>query len=161
MSDTQGFQFDVYNNTGRVLTVQMTDNTCLKGAQIGPQGMGITIPASEWMSAQNNGVPFPLTLNTCDTGALTCKVQDVSTGANSPFTLEFDGTQLTNFSGMAFYGSAGDIAQPVQIIDGGSVGYIFPLLYMNQTYNGDPLAVVMLLQATGASSAVATPYKVS
>jgi hypothetical protein len=160
MSSTQGFQFDVYNNTGRVLTIVMTANTCLQGAQIGPQGTGITIPASGWMSAQNNGVPFPITLNGCDTGTLTCKVQDVSTGANSPFTVEFDGTQLTNFPGMAFYGSAGDIAQAVQIIDGSSVEYIFPVLYMNQTYNGDPVAVVMLLQATGASSAVATPYTV-
>jgi hypothetical protein len=158
MSDTQGFQFDMYNNTARVLTVTMTANTCIQGAQIGPQGTGITIPPYGWMSFQNNGVPFPLTLNGCDTGTLTCNVEDVATGSNSPFTVEFDGTQLTNFSGMAFYGSAGDIARPVQIIEG--FEYIFPLLYMNQKYNGDPLAVVMLLQAPAALPAVDTPYTV-
>lgn len=156
MSSTQNFQFDVFNNTSRTLIFQITGNFDLSGAQ-----GDYTISPGAWMSAQNNNTPFPLTLNGQDTGSLSFDVQvDDSTGAMGSFTLEFDGTPLTNFPGMAFYGSADKIANPVKTSGTGGVGYIFPLLYMNQTYAADSLAIMMLLEATGASPDVATPYGV-
>lgn len=148
MSDTQVYVLDVFNNTDRQVVFMMTNNTSIVGAVPTPY----PIPAGKWLSTQNNNTPLYLTLNDNYTGSLSFTVQDVSDGTTGSFVLEFDGTQLTNFPGMAFYGSAGDIADPVGISGG---GYIFPLLYMNMLYQGNPLTVLMLVE--GTSSNVGTP----
>jgi hypothetical protein len=156
---TQGFFFDVYNNTGRTINVQIPGNTDLVGAQ-----GDYTLSPGAWASAQNkqnSNTPLPLQLNGGETGSLIVQLQLQGSAPSATFTLEFDGTALTNFPGMAFYGSAGDIANPLQTNGASGVGYLFPLLYMNQLYNGDPLAVLMLVEAAGASPYVATPYGVS
>ena len=150
MSSTQGFALDVFNNTSLALIFTMDGNTFLNGAS-----GTYTISPNGWLSQQNNKAPLLLTLNDNDTGSLNFTVQAISGGTPGPtgsFVLEFDGTQLTNFPGMAFYGSAGDIAGAVEI---GGVGYVFPLLYMNQLYQGNPLAVLMMV--AGVSSNVNTP----
>lgn len=156
MNSMQSFQYDVFNNTTRKLNFQVTGNLFLRGAQ-----QGFTIPPGAWMSAQHGQAPFFLQLNDNSTGSLDFRVQDTSTAATGAFVLEFDGTQLTNFPGMAFYGSAVDIAgtntNPLRT----SNGFIFPFLYMNQEFGGSPLAVLMLVEALGASANVATPYSVS
>ncbi|HEY0016147.1 MAG TPA: hypothetical protein VGC13_07495 [Longimicrobium sp.] len=152
---TQGFFFDVYNNTGRTINVQIPGNIDLVGAQ-----GNYTLNPGTWASAQDSNAPLPLQLNGGDTGSLIVQLQLQGTTASTTFTLEFDGTKLTNFPGMAFYGSAGDIANPL-LTDAAAGGYVFPLLYMNQQYNGNPLAVLMLVETVGASPYVATPYGVS
>jgi hypothetical protein len=146
------FQFDVYNNTAGTLNFSTSGNTFLEGADV-----SFTVSNGGWMSTEhNNDAPFGLEL-TGDTGSLTFSIQDAVTGAEATFTLEFDSTSLTNFNGMAFYGSAGDIANPLKT----SNGYIFPLLYMNQLFGGSPLAVLMFVEAANASPDVNTPYPVS
>ena len=151
MSDQ--FTFDVFNNTSSQVNFVITGNLYLEGAN-----GNYTIAPGAWLSAQHGNAPFPLQLLN-DTGSLDFQVSaDGSTGA---FVLEFDSTNLVNFPGMAFYGSAGDIANPVTLNGIGGRGYIFPFLYMNQLYGGSPLAVLMLVETTGASSDVATPYPVS
>ena len=156
MSDTQVFQYDVFNNTTRTLNFSVTGNINLNGAQ-----QGFTIVPVAWMSVDHGDAPFALALNHNATGSLDFQVQDISTTATGAFILEFDGTQLTNFPGIAFYGNAGDITgnntNPLKT----SNGFIFPMLYMNQLFDGSPLAVLMLVEALGASSNVATPYSVS
>jgi hypothetical protein len=152
---TQGFFFDVYNNTSRTINVQIPGNVDLVGAQ-----GNYTLNPGTWASAQNNNAPFPLQLNGGDTGSLSVQLQLQGSATPATFTLEFDGTKLTNFPGMAFYGSAGNIANPLQT-DGAAGGYVFPLLYLNQLYDGNPLAVLMLVETAGASPYVATPYGVS
>lgn len=152
MSSSQSFGVDVFNNTARQLTFQITNNTFLIGAS-----GSYTLAPGEWLSGQHQNAPLTLTLNDNDTGSLSFSVQDISNSTGS-FFLEFDGTQLVNFPGMAFYGSAGDIAKAGQI---SGAGYIFPLLYMNQLYQGNPLAVLMLVEAMAASVNVNTPYPVS
>lgn len=147
------FTFDVFNNTGHQVNFVITGNLYLKGA-IG----NYAIAPGAWLSAQNGNAPLPLQLLN-DTGSLDFQVSVNGSAGN--FVLEFDSTNLVNFPGMAFYGSAGDIANPVAINDAGGEGYIFPFLYMNQLYGGSPLAVLMLVETTGASSGVATPYQVS
>jgi hypothetical protein len=153
MSSTQGFGLDVMNNTGRTVIFQITGNTFLVGAI----GTAFTISAGQWLSGQNTNAPLPLVLNDNDTGSLNFIVQDVSTGETGSFILEFDGTPLVNYPGMVFYGAAGEIDDAVQIA---GVGYIFPLLYINQLYNGNPLAVLVLVEALAASTNVNTPYSV-
>jgi hypothetical protein len=150
-----GFNFDVFNNTSRDINFSTTGNTFLQGANV-----TFPVVAGSWMSAHNNNAPFALVLLS-DTGSLSFQVQDVSSNNEATFTLEFDGTSLVNFQGMAFYGSAGDIANAVKISETDGVGYIFPLLYMNQLFDGNPLAVLMLVEAIDASPDVNTPYGVS
>lgn len=149
MSD-QNFYFDVYNNTSRTIRFSITGNINLEGAQ-----GTYTIAPYAWMSAQHGDAPFPLQLLE-DTGTLNFLLNDQATTNSGTFVLELDGTQLTNFPGMAFYGSQGDLANPVRT----STGFIFPLLYMNQLYAGAPLAVLMLVEAAGATSTLTTPYAV-
>lgn len=153
---TQGFFFDVYNNTSRTITVTIPGNTALVGAD-----GDYTLSPGAWASAQNENAPLPLQLANAATGTLIVQLQLQGSTPPPPFTVEFDGTQLTNFAGMAFYGSAGDIANPLQTDGASGVGYVFPLLYMNQLFNQNPLAVLMLVEATGASPNVATPYRVN
>jgi len=146
------FNFDVYNNTSATINFSTPGNTFLQGADV-----SFTVANGGWMSTEhNNGAPFGLTL-TADTGSLVFSIQDAVSSAEATFTLEFDATSLTNFPGMAFYGSAGDIANPLKT----SNGYIFPLLYMNRLFNGGPLAVLMLVEAASASPDVNTPYGVT
>ena len=152
---TTPFQFDVFNNTSRTIKFTITGNFYLQGAQ----GQ-YTVAPGTWMSAQNSNAPFPLVLLN-ETGSLNFQVQDVATTNTGSFVLEFDDSKLTNFPGMAFYGSAGDIASSIKTTEVAYVGYIFPLLYMNQLYGGAPLAVLMLVEAANASPDVATPYAVN
>lgn len=159
MSVYQTFWLDVFNNTSRTLTFLATGNMYVNGV---PQGV-FTLSSQAWLSAQFGNAPVALgLLNTW--GNIPFQITFPAAGSPAPtgsFLLEFDAAQLTNFAGMAFFGSANDIVNAV-ITEGNQGGkYIFPLLYMNQEYAGSSLAVLMLVEAAGASNAVNTPYIIS
>lgn len=158
MSNNQSFAFDIFNNTNYTLNFTITGNLYI----IAPPGPWQLAPNS-WLSAQNNNAPQILTLNGNDSGSLNFSVQVVGAPAGQPgaYVLSFDGTPLTSIPGVAYYYSANDLGgQPLKINEPVGVSYIFPLLYMNMLYNGNSVAVLMMVEALGASADLSTPYGV-
>jgi hypothetical protein len=136
-----GFQVDIINDTGQTITVQSGQTGGLNTGFI-PQ---TTLPQGASLNSVNGHYQyFELS---GDTGIVSV---NTTLGVGNPtgpfFQLEFDSTRLTNFDGIAFFGSKGDLATTLTLPNGSKV---YPTLFLGVTGEWT-LATLVLL--TGAST---------
>lgn len=119
-----GFQIDIFNDTNQTVVVWATTPPNMNAGGF----TNVTLPPHTRLSQVGNQTPQYAEL-AGDTAALTINVM-VTNQAGPPqgaFIVEFDSTQLVNFPGVVCFGSANDLATPVQLPSG---NVIYATLYL-------------------------------
>lgn len=138
-----GFQVDIINNTTQTISVVTQSGA---GQNLNAGFIPNTVLNSGQSLSRVNGHPQYFELSD-DTGLVSVNTSlGSTTNPSGPFfILEFDTTRLTNFQGIAFFGSKGDLSAPL-VLPGGN--RVYPSVFLGD-YGEWTLATVVLLEGAG------------
>jgi hypothetical protein len=136
-----GFQIDVINDTPVAIALSSGPSTMAAGGFI----PNVTLQPGQAMSQVSTALTPQYFELSGDTGNFAINLQ-LADGSESPppqgvVIIEFDGTSLTNFRGIVFYGSKGDFT-PMKLPN--NAGYVYATIFLG-TWGQWTLGTVVLL----------------